>query len=169
MKNRSNIIKVSVVGLIFLLIVVFAFLTGNDSGKENVNEKAKTEIITNVAPAVSIDTTDVSETVVNTNPFAGRYADYQGISSINPSEPTYLINPATNDDDLYMEFVVTEGDEVLYSSELVEAGKSLSVIFSDFLSEGEHDLTITMNPYLLVDGEFVKAPVNNAQQISVTV
>ena len=164
--NRPEVkICIALIVLVAIEIVLSVIVKKHDNTVVETNPAAQTTIVTNEAPSVSIEQKDVSE-IPKSNPFAGRYVTYQGITTINKEEATYLINPAENDEDVYMEFIVSENDEVLYSSDLVQAGKGIEVNFSEFLTTGEHKLTITMNPYVLSDGDYLKCPVNNAQEVT---
>ena len=168
-EKKKNILKTLIPTVIAVVILAFIFrmMLQKETQQTPVSTAETTsEIITNEAPAVSINAKDVPN-LPTSNPFAGRYVTYQGITKIETGDVTYLINPADNDSDVYMEFVVTEGDETVYSSELIAAGKGIDVNFAELLSSGEHNLTITMNPYLEVDGDFLKCPVNNAQDVTV--
>lgn len=161
--NKTHIL-IGIAGLILFFLIIGFFASKNIQSKDTSQTHA--EIITNTAPSVSIDATDVTD-IPTSNPFAGRYVTYQGITKIETADVTYLINPSDNDSDVYMEFVVSENGEVIYSSELIAAGKGIDVNFPELLSEGEHILTVTMNPYLEVEGEYLKCPVNNAQDVTV--
>ena len=144
-------------------VVAGAWFAGAHMGK-----RAYAEIATKDVPAVAIDTKDADKEDKG-NPFAGRYVTYEGITGIETNGATFLANPTDNDDDIFIEFVVSENGDVLYSSELVPSGQGIDVDFSEFLSGGEHEVVITMNPYLLCDGEYLRCPVNNAQSVKVAI
>ena len=126
------------------------------------------QVITNEAPAVSLDTRE-SQQDLNINPFAGRYVTYEGLSGVWSGGNTFLTNPKDNGKDIFIEFVVSEDENVVYSSELVPSGEGIDVDLSQFLTEGDHDVTVTMNPYLLYEGEYLRCPVNNAQSVKVSI
>lgn len=126
------------------------------------------EVITYEAPAVSMDTRQAKSETPG-NPFAGRFVTYEGITGTSMDGTAFLMNPEDNGEDIFIEFVVSEDGKDLYSSELVPSGQGLDVDFGEFLSEGEHEVVITMNPYLLHDGEYLRCPVNNAQSLKVSV
>ncbi len=168
-EKKKNILKTLIPTILAVVIMAFVLrvMLQEETQQTPVSTAETTaEIITNEAPAVSINAKEIPD-LPTSNPFAGRYVTYQGITNIETGDVTYLINPADNDSDVYMEFVVTEGDATVYSSELIAAGKGIDVDFTQLLSSGEHSLTITMNPYLEVDGDYLKCPVNNAQDITV--
>ena len=92
---------------------------------------------------------------------------YEGLTGVAAQGKAFLVNPEDNDEDIFIEFVVSENEDVLYSSELVPSGQGLDVDFSEFLSAGDHEVVVTMNPYVLYEGEYLRCPVNNAQSVKV--
>ena len=102
-----------VVGIAAVAVVVSAVFTGS-----MMKRRAYAEIITSEVPAVAIETKD-ADSEVKGNPFAGRYVTYEGITGIETDGATLLANPSDNDEDIYIEFVVSENGDTLYSSELV--------------------------------------------------
>lgn len=161
--NNKTRNRAVLMGIAAAVAVVAAWFVGAHVGK-----RSYAEIATKDVPAVAIDTKDADKEVKG-NPFDGRYVTYEGITGIEKNGATFLVNPADNDDDIFIEFVVSENGEMLYSSELVPSGQGIDVDFTEFLSDGEHEIVVTMNPYLLCDGEYVRCPVNNAQSVKVTV
>lgn len=170
MKNVTDwIVKKRVVFMMFLSMII-ALLAASAIYFVVMREAAlgEKEIITYEAPAVSMDTRE-AKSDSNGNPFAGRYVTYEGITGTSADGTAFLTNPEDNGEDIFIEFVVSEDGEVLYSSELVPSGQGLDVNFGEFLSEGEHEVIVTMNPYLLYEGEYLRCPVNNAQSVKITV
>ena len=161
-KELAQMSAMSALMAIVLGTVIYIFGVRPAMLKENV------AVITNEAPAVSLDTRQ-SQQDLNINPFAGRYVTYEGLSGVWSGGNTFLTNPKDNGDDIFIEFVVSEDENVVYSSELVPSGEGIDVDLSQFLPEGDHDVTVTMNPYLLYEGEYLRCPVNNAQSVKVSI
>ncbi len=164
--NYNGKSKKLLIGAAAIIALLILYEVASIYFKFKAKSLLNNEIITYEAPAVSIEARAADKSS-DANPFAGRYVTYEGITRIETKGTTFLVNPEDNDKDVYMEFVVSEGGNDLYSSELVPSGTGIDVDFTDFLSNGEHDLVITMNPYLCSDGEFFKCPVNNAQNVKV--
>lgn len=163
--KEKEMLKISATAAAAALVAATAiyFVSVRPSlARENV------QVITNEAPAVSLDTRD-SQQDLNINPFAGRYVTYEGLSGVWSDGNTFLTNPKDNGNDIFIEFVVSEDENVVYSSDLVPSGEGIDVDLSQFLPEGDHDVTVTMNPYLLYEGEYLRCPVNNAQSVKVSI
>ncbi len=162
--NKKRALKVVALAAIMAAIAASAISFGV---VRPVLSKGNTEVITNEAPAVSVDTREVKKEA-DINPFAGRFVTYEGLTGVAAQGKAFLVNPEDNDEDIYIEFVVSENEDVLYSSDLVPSGQGLDVDFSEFLSAGDHEVVVTMNPYVLYEGEYLRCPVNNAQSVKVT-
>ena len=128
------------------------------------------EIATVENPGLKIDTNtdDIGATVKD--PFEGRMITYQGLSDMEfgPGTRFQLQNP-NREEDVYMEFTLTEGGEEVFKSDFVPAGRAKEIIFYDLLPEGEHEISVLMQPYIRVGDRFLACTVNNVQRITVTV
>ena len=171
MKNTVNKLKENKIAQIVVIAAAVAFITASAiyfGAVKPALAKGNAQVITNEAPAVSLDTREAKKDL-DINPFAGRYVTYEGITGGQSKGSTFLVNPEDNGEDIFIEFVVSENENILYSSELVPSGQGLDVDFGNFLSEGEHEVIVSMNPYLLYEGEYLRCPVNNAQSIKVNI
>ena len=121
-------------------------------------------------PGMLIDTatTDIGDAIQD--PFEGRYATYQGLSDmeIGPGVRFQLQNP-NKDEDVFMQFTILEEGKTVFQTDFIPAGQAKEVMFYELLGEGEHEILVQMQPYLLVGEEYLACPVNNQQQIKVTV
>ncbi len=163
--NRKRVLIIAL--LTAAVAVIAASVLWMTVKRPDQNRASEVNIEESSAPAVAINTKDAVEKT-DINPFAGRYVTYEGITGLESTGNAFLVNPKDNDEDIYIEFVVSEDENVLYSSDLVPSGQGLDVNFSEFLSTGDHDVIITMNPYVLYEGEYLRCPVNNAQSVRVS-
>ena len=163
--NRKRALIIALLTAVVAVIAASVLWMTVKSPEQNI--KSEVAIEASSAPAVAINTKDADEKT-DISPFAGRYVTYEGITGLESTGSAFLVNPKDNDEDIYIEFVVSEDEDVLYSSDLVPSGQGLDVDFSEFLSQGDHDVIITMNPYVLYEGEYLRCPVNNAQSVRVS-
>ncbi len=75
-----------------------------------------------------------------------------------------LVNPEGNT--VYLQYTISENGEEKYSSDAIKPGNMVKANFMDIFTEGEHEITITINTY---DIETQRACNGTSQNIQVTV
>lgn len=109
---------------------------------------------------ISTDVMNIDDEVnQNINPLAGKNIFFSGLSDsvLNKRTIVYLENVADNSDDIFMKYDIYNGDELIYSTDLIPAGKAVEWIAGETLATGEYDLVFNETPYWQNEyGEFVQ-------------
>lgn len=104
---------------------------------------------------------DIKEPTKLDEPIATGQIEIPGYASIvlSAEQPEmFLINPQKNT--VYFEYIISEGDKVLFDSDLILPGKMVRANLYSKLGKGKHTLLLSINTYDITD----ESPCNGSTQ-----
>ena len=156
--NDKRTIKILIGVVVCLAIVLIVGV-----GYILLDKGSMTRPTTNLGVSQNQDDLAIPERTSNTE-----YTEYNGFGLITVDKDypnVYLTNPEQNT--VYMQFDVYEGNNLLYESALIEPGKMENLDVYSMLDAGDHTLTYSITTYDIDTRELCMEGVRQEQEITI--